>query len=281
MGISLCTRRVCRRPVRSVDGTGNSAPRRVQNQRKSLMANIAKSTKRAIKRVTNAGRDALINRSPPWMQRAFGPAATYLDMLFVDHGIFRLIYLNQHRLHDKAWRSAQPAPHQIAAFARNGIKTVVNLRGERVCGSYWLEQAACKKYGLRLENYQVRSRAAPTRQEVMGARDLFERIEYPMVMHCKSGADRAGLMSVLYLHFHEGLPIEEAKRALSLKFGHIRQADTGVLDYFFERYLADNAKVPMSFVTWLETVYDPVELLASFKSQGWANGLVNVVLRRE
>ncbi|MCB1509318.1 MAG: protein tyrosine phosphatase [Hyphomicrobiaceae bacterium] len=222
-----------------------------------------------------------MTRSPPWLHRAFGPFASYLDMLFVDHGVFRVVYLNKHRLGQEAWRSAQPTPQQVAAFARQGIKTVVNLRGERLCGSYWLERAACLKHGLKLVNYQVRSRAAPSRQEVLGARDLFQRIQYPMIMHCKSGADRAGLMSVLYLHFHEGLPIEQALKALSLRYGHIRQADTGVLDYFFERYLTDNAKSPMSFVTWLETVYDPEELLRTYKSKGWANLIVNRVLRRE
>lgn len=245
------------------------------------MAKIAKSARRAMKRVTTAGRQALLTLSPPWMHRAFGPFASYLDMLFVDHGIFRVLYLNKHKLAEDAWRSAQPTPQQIAGFARMGIKTIVNLRGERLCGSYWLERSACHQHGLKLENYQVRSRAAPSRQEVLGARDLFQRIEYPMLLHCKSGADRAGLMSVLYLHFQEGLPIEDARKALSLRYGHIRQADTGVLDYFFERYLADNAKNPMPFVTWLETVYDAEELLQSYRSKGWANVLVNRVLRRE
>ena len=28
---------------------------------------------------------------------------------------------------------------------------------------------------------------------------MFETIEYPAVMHCKSGADRAGIMAALYL----------------------------------------------------------------------------------
>ena len=55
-----------------------------------------------------------------------------------------------------------------------------------------------------------------------------------MLMHCKSGADRAGLMSVLYRFLHEGVPLKEAKKELSLKYGHIRQAHTGILDYFFE-----------------------------------------------
>jgi len=186
-----------------------------------------------------------------------------------------------HGVGDRAWRAAQPAPHQIARFKRMGIKTVVNLRGERVCGSYWLEKAACARHGLKLVTYRVRSRAAPTREEVLGARDLFETLEYPILMHCKSGADRAGLMTVLYLHFHEGLPIAEAKSGLSLKYGHIRQADTGILDYFFERYLKDTRDKPKSFTDWLVEDYDPDDLRRSFQSQGWANRLVNSVLRRE
>ncbi|MFN3869716.1 MAG: protein tyrosine phosphatase, partial [Hyphomicrobiaceae bacterium] len=117
--------------------------------------------------------------------------------------------------------------------------------------------------------------------EVMGAAELFETIEYPMLMHCKSGADRAGLMSVLYCHFRLGQPIDVAKHQLSLRYGHIRQADTGILDYFFDRYLADNARHPIAFVDWLQTNYDPDELKQSFRSNGWANRLVDSVLRRE
>jgi len=245
------------------------------------MAGIAKTAKRAIKRVTLAGREALLAHSPPWVNRTFGPMATYLDMLFVDHGIFRLVYLNRHRIRGDAWRSAQPAPHDIRRFRRKGIKTIINLRGDRPCGSYWLETAACARQGIVLENFQVGSRAAPSAAEVLAARDLFTRITYPMLMHCKSGADRAGMMSVLYMHFQEGVPIAEAKKELSLRYGHIRQADTGVLDYFFERYLEDNAKVPMSFQAWVETIYDQEELMASYKAKGWANTLVNKVLRRE
>ena len=161
------------------------------------------------------------------------------------------------------------------------MKTIVNLRGERTCGSYWLEQRMCDELGLELVNFQVRSRAAPTVEEVLRAKALFQRIEYPMLMHCKSGADRAGLMSVLYRHFREGMPIEAAKDELSLKYGHIRQADTGILDCFFERYIADNQVQPISFMDWVETRYDPDEVTEAFKSNGWANRFVDSVLQRE
>lgn len=245
------------------------------------MAGLAKRYKRAVKRVSMAWRTGLINHSPQWMRRLFGPTAIHLDMLLMDHGIFRLAYLNRHALAKDAWRSAQPAPHHFRGFKRDGVKTIVNLRGERTCGSYWLEQRMCDELGLELVNFQVRSRAAPTVEEVLRAKALFQRIEYPMLMHCKSGADRAGLMSVLYRHFREGMPIEAAKDELSLKYGHIRQADTGILDCFFERYIADNQVQPIAFMDWVETRYDPDEVTEAFKSNGWANRFVDSVLQRE
>ncbi|MEO1542964.1 MAG: sulfur transferase domain-containing protein [Pseudomonadota bacterium] len=245
------------------------------------MASLAKRAKRAVRGVTMAWRHGLIANAPDWARRRFGPAAGYLDMLLVDHGLLRFAYLNKHRLAHDAWRSAQPAPHQIRAMARQGVRTIINLRGERVCGSYWWERRACEAAGIRLINFPVGSRAAPTRDELYRAKELFETVEYPIVMHCKSGADRAGLMSVLYRHMREGWPIEDAVKELSLKYGHIRQADTGVLDRVFERYLRDSSETPMTFFEWVDTVYDPDEVKATFRAHGMANRLVNSVLRRE
>lgn len=242
---------------------------------------LGKQARRAVKRVTLSWRQSLLEDSPPWLRRVAGTPMSYLDMLFVDHGIFRLLYGNRHALDERSYRSAQPAPHQIRQLAVEGVRTIVNLRGERLCGSYWLEQAACKRHGIALVNYQVRSRAAPSREELRGIPALFERIEYPMLMHCKSGSDRAGLMSVLYRHLRQGVPIEEAIKELSLRYGHFRQADTGVLDAFFERYIADTKTRPMPFYEWVETKYDPDELKRTFQASGWANRIVNTVLRRE
>lgn len=245
------------------------------------MARLGKRARRQIKRLTFGWRHALVDNAPDWARQRFGPAASYLDMLIVDHGVFRLFYANRHRLGERAWRSAQPAPHHIRALARQGLRTIINLRGERTCGSYWLEREACRRHGIELIDFPIRSRAAPSHNELRAARDLFERIQYPMLMHCKSGADRAGLMSVLYSHLREGVPLDKAKRELSLRYGHIRQADTGILDYFFDRYLQESARRPMPFFDWVEQVYDPAELKRSFRARGWANQVVNKVLRRE
>jgi protein tyrosine/serine phosphatase len=245
------------------------------------MGKIAKNQRRAMRNVMRAWRQGIVDRSPDWARLSLGPFVNWADMLLVDHGLLRLFYLNLHRLGRGAWRSAQPAPHQVDRIARLGVRTIVNLRGPRLCGSYWLEQQACHKSGIRLVDYQVRSRAAPTREEILGARDLLRCIEPPILFHCKSGADRAGLMSTLYLIVVENVPVEEARRQLSLKFGHIRQSDTGVLDYFFERYLEANAASPIDFFEWVERVYDADEVKRAFTAKGWANLLTNRILNRE
>lgn len=245
------------------------------------MVKIAKKQRRALSRSVRAWQAAAGERSPPWANRYLAPLVHFADLLFVDHGIFRVFYLNRHRLGEGAWRSAQPAPYQISRMARDGIRTIVNLRGTNPCGAYWLEEAACARHGIRLVNFKVRSRAAPSLQVLRDARALFSSLDQPFLMHCKSGADRAGLMSVLYLVFARGMPVETARGQLSLRYGHIRQADTGILDYFFERYLADNAQRPITFDAWIDTVYDPAELTRSFKAKGWANVVVNKLLRRE
>jgi protein tyrosine/serine phosphatase len=117
---------------------------------------------------------------------------------------------------------------------------------------------------------------------VLGARQMFETIEYPALMHCKSGADRAGIMSVLYDHFRLGKPIREAMAQLSPKFLHVKAGKTGVLDYVFERYLAEGEPTGLSFIDWVESdAYDPAAIKADFRAQWWGTLLTEKLARRE
>jgi len=244
------------------------------------MGKIAKEQRRAVRRVVRGWRQSIADGAPDWARASLGPVVNYADMLMVDHGLFRLAYLNLHRLGRNAWRSAQPAPHQIAAIKRLGVRTIVNLRGERYSGSYWLEQAACARHGIRLVDYQLRSRAAPTRAELRGARDVLRDAEYPILLHCKSGADRAGFFSVLYRHIRLGEPIEDAAQELHWFYGHFKSAKTGVLDHFFRTYLAER-RPHQSFLSWVEHDYNKARVQASFKPVGSMAWLVDKVLRRE
>ena len=100
-------------------------------------------------------------------------------------------------------------------------------------------------------------------------------------MHCKAGADRVGLMSVLYLFLHEGQPLEQATRQLGWWYGHFKHSRTGIIDHFFETYRNYNAQRPIDFMTWVEEVYDPDAVKASFSTEWLSRTLVDTLLRRE
>ena len=80
-----------------------------------------------------------------------------------------------------------------AAVYRLTPATILNLRGKSPKGYYLLEKEACDRHGIQLVDFQLFSREIPTPAAILEAKRLFDSIAYPALMHCKSGADRAGL----------------------------------------------------------------------------------------
>ena len=111
------------------------------------------------------------------------------------------------------------------------------------------------------------ARGLVQREVLLALLDSFETIERPLVMHCKSGADRAGLASALYLLHIEGATIAEAKKQLSFRYLHIRGSKTGILDHLLECYEADTAARPIPIRDWIESRYDRDQIIESFRSK--------------
>jgi protein tyrosine/serine phosphatase len=211
-----------------------------------------------------------------------GRVKTYLDYLWNDHAYLRLGFSNAHWISDELVRANQPWPHQIAEWKDRGIRTIVNLRGGFDASFHALEKDACERLGLNLVDFTITSREVPSRDRVLGAKRLFETLQYPALMHCKSGADRAGIMSVLYMHFRTGKTIREALELLDLRYLHVKQGKTGVLDYTFERDLAEGEPAGMSFLEWVESpLYDPAGMKADFRANMWGSLLTERMLKRE
>jgi len=207
-------------------------------------------------------------------------AKAWAHMMFADHGALRLVYLNHHQVSHKLWRSAQPAPQQIAAFAAAGVRTVVYLRGGRAHGAWPLEREACERHGVGLVQFVMRSSEAPSRETILAAKEFFANLEYPAVAHCKSGADRAGFFAALYI-LMEGGTADEALAQLSIRYGHNRYARTGILDAFIERYRDDGEAKGIPFLEWVEHHYDAEALVRDFKPDFWSDLLFTRILRRE
>ncbi|HUS55342.1 MAG TPA: sulfur transferase domain-containing protein [Thermohalobaculum sp.] len=192
--------------------------------------------------------------------------SAWVNMLFADNGLIRLIYPNLHQVSDRVWRGGQPTPGQLRAFARRGGRNVVSLRAGRGFGSLPLELEACRATGLTYHNLVIRAHALPTRDELRAAAQLFAIIERPVLLHCMSGADRSGFASALFLMLVENRPVAEARRQLSLRYGHNPFGRAGLLDAFCDAYQRDGDLSPMPLTEWIETRYEPDEITAAFNA---------------
>jgi protein tyrosine/serine phosphatase len=207
---------------------------------------------------------------------------TLNDFFWNDHAFLRLSFSNAHWISDELVRTNQPWPFQLERWKARGIRTVINLRGRFHESYHALETDACRRLGLTLVDFPVGSREVPSPERVLGAKRLFETVQYPALMHCKSGADRAGLMSVLYMHFRKGKTIREALDQLHLRYMHVKQGNCGVLDYTFERYFAEGETQGLSFLEWVQSpLYDPAGMKAQFRSEMWGRLLTEGLLKRE
>lgn len=199
-----------------------------------------------------------------------------------DHAFIRFSFTNAHWIDAKLVRTNQPSPRQLAWWKKQGIKTVINLRGPREEPFYWLEKDACARLGLTLVDAPLDSRDAPLVERILKAREMFETIEYPALLHCKSGADRAGLMGALYRYFHLGQPMAEARNELGRRTLHNREGKTGVLDMFLETYAREIEPKGVDLVQWVQSgEYDSEAMTRDFRSRWWGDLLVERILRRE
>lgn len=211
-----------------------------------------------------------------------GRRAATVNSLLVDHAILRTGWRNWGVVAPgRLYRSNHPQPWQLArAAARHGLRTVINLRGERRdCGSDALSREAAARLGLTHRDAPFESRGAPHRDRLLRLADLYDEMEEPALIHCKSGADRTGLAAGVFLLLDGGTSAA-ALDQMGVRFGHVPASRTGILDAFFRLY-AREAEGRVPFLDWVRDGYDEAGLKASFTSRGWADRLVDGVLRRE
>jgi protein tyrosine/serine phosphatase len=221
---------------------------------------------------------------PADLTSAAGRRAAWLNSLFVDHAVLRLGWRNWSAVAPgRLYRSNHPLPWQLAAAQRRvGLRSVINLRGHReACGSDALGRARAEALGLEHRDAPFESRGAPQKDRILRLAEIFAELPEPVLIHCKSGADRTGVVAGIWLLL-QGAPPEVALDQLHWRYGHVSASRTGILDAFLRRYAADVAKRgPKPFLDWLREDYDEAALRASFQSRPWADRLVDGVLRRE
>jgi protein tyrosine/serine phosphatase len=195
-----------------------------------------------------------------------GRFAAWVHFHLFDHGILRILWSNLDQVAPGVWRSNQPSPRRLERYHRMGIRTILNLRGTRD-GSPWLfEREAAARLGMRMIDLRLYARKLVPAEDLLALLDIFETIDRPFVMHCKSGADRAGLAAALWLLHMEGAPIEVARKHLHWRYVHLDFTQTGILDHLLDAYAADTRDAPMPIRTWIATRYDRKALTRSFRA---------------
>ncbi len=185
---------------------------------------------------------------------------------WMDHGILRRRWHNFAQVAPGVFRSNQPGPDRFASYADMGIRTVLNLRGAVRQSYYLFEEEICAQRGMTLIDVALSARAAPRREALLELLKAFDTAERPLLMHCKSGADRTGLAAALYLLACEGATLATARGQLSRRFLHFRKSKTGMMDHFLDLYERETAVDPMPIRDWIAGQYDPDRLTRSFET---------------
>jgi protein tyrosine phosphatase (PTP) superfamily phosphohydrolase (DUF442 family) len=171
--------------------------------------------------------------------------------------------LNDHAvIPGRVYRAGQPAERELGELtARHGIRTVVNLRGTTLGDeTYQGECRATFAADVAQEDVTLSAQTLPFPGELRRMIEVLDRSEYPIVIHCKQGADRTGLVSAAVLLLYTDATPDEARRQLWPRYGHWQVARTVNMDRFFDLYenklRADGAAhTPERFRRWVMTEY--------------------------
>lgn len=122
----------------------------------------------------------------------------------------------------RVFRSAQPRGGLASLIRQRRIGSVLNLRGGSPADPFYADEVrVTRDAGVDFYDFPMSATRRPSRAELLTLLDVFARCRFPLLIHCKSGADRTGLASALYLMSVRSETPERAARAFTLDHGHV------------------------------------------------------------
>ena len=144
----------------------------------------------------------------------------YVHFYFFDHGWIRAIYDNYFMVDEKLHRSSHPSYSTLKKAASLGITQVISLRHPGKISYQLLEERWTDRLGLKFISYSMSASDISDPSTYLHILDQINNNSGKTLIHCKSGADRSGLVSALYL-LNQSVPqIQKSLQMLNWKFGH-------------------------------------------------------------
>jgi protein tyrosine/serine phosphatase len=158
----------------------------------------------------------------------------------------------------RAYRCAQPTGAALEKWVRSyGIKTVINLRGCAPPWPWYLDECrVAHRLGVAVEDVCLSAGRMPPVDELRRLVEIMDRSAYPVLLHCRQGADRTGLAAAVLLLLQTDATLDQARRQLSLRYGHVALGRPANLDRLLDLYsswLGDAKRThsPDAFRAWL------------------------------
>ena len=166
-------------------------------------------------------------------------------------GAFVLSVVAHHNFHvvspGLVYRSAQMNADALAAvIPEYGIKSILNLRGAGEGKDWYVAEVnTARQFGVQHYDYALSATRELKDDEMDEILATIRSAPKPMLIHCKSGSDRTGLIGALYLYGLEGQSSQSAGRQLAVFYGHIPHliwCDSIAMDNSFWRYVSNHAQ---------------------------------------
>jgi protein tyrosine phosphatase (PTP) superfamily phosphohydrolase (DUF442 family) len=200
-------------------------------------------------------------------RRTFRLAAAILACFFLPvlvHGWRIAFGGNFHTVVEgQVYRSAQPSgPGLEKLVAAHGIRTVINLRGDDTAPWYYEEHEAANLLHVKVVDVGLWATQPPAADQFRLLVDTLADAPPAILVHCYSGGDRSGLASALGILLRSDGTIAEARRQLSLYYGHNPFGKATCHDRVLDRYenwLTRNGleHSPRRLQLWAQTEYSP------------------------
>jgi hypothetical protein len=173
---------------------------------------------------------------------------------------------------NRVYRSAQLSGEGFEAQIRSHkIRTLINLRGCCDPAPWYLDECrAAHAMQIAHEDVCMSAGRLPSVFEMRRLLEILDRTEYPILIHCKRGSDRTGLIAASILLLQTGSSLEEARRQLGVRYGHLSLGRPAYLDEYFDLYrewLAQQgaAHSPALYRRFIEHDYCPAECRCEFE----------------
>lgn len=138
----------------------------------------------------------------------------------------------------RVFRCAQlSAPELEKLVAKHGIRTIINLRGCCAPQDWYLEECrAAQRLNVSLEDICMSAGRFPSVPELRELVRILDHAECPLLIHCKQGADRTGLVATFVQLLQTDSSLQQARWQLSPLYGHIPLGRPSNLGRFLDLY---------------------------------------------